>query len=235
VVPCPSAAVHYGVGALFTAPPQSSLHLYLTRHGRTHWNELGRFQGLTDVPLDDAGRAQASQLATALCGRVEAVITSDLLRASETARIVADALAIPLLAADPDLRERGYGVFEGLTREQCKERFPDSWAARERERNHEPPGGEPRALVIARMQRGLARAVATLRREQPRSPHAPPGSSGRHALIVGHGSSLRMFLEALTQAPVASLANGEYREVRHDGTDFALVSRRGQAQYDSHT
>lgn len=191
---------------------QPAVHLYLARHGRTHWNELGRFQGHTDVPLDDVGRAQARALADQLRGRVEAVLTSDLLRASETARIVADALAIPLLAADPDLRERGYGAFEGLTRDEISLRFPEAWALRARDRDHEPPGGEPRAEVVARMQRGLARAVATVRARH------------QHALIVGHGSSLRMFIEALTSAPVASFANMEFREVRHDGASFQLVS-----------
>jgi broad specificity phosphatase PhoE len=189
-----------------------SLHLYLARHGRTHWNELGRFQGLTDVPLDDVGRAQALTLADKLRGRVEAVITSDLSRASETAQIIADALRIPVLAQDRDLRERGYGVFEGLTSEECRQRFPEAWAARARERNHEPPGGEPRAQVLMRMQRGLARAVSVL---------SPRYQSG---LIVSHGSSLRMFLEVLTGASVVSIANMEYRQVRHDGTSFELVT-----------
>jgi broad specificity phosphatase PhoE len=191
---------------------RAALLLYLARHGRTHWNELGRFQGHTDVPLDDVGRAQARTLVDELRGRIEAVITSDLQRASETARIVADALRIPLLAQDPELRERGYGVFEGLTREECALRFPEAWAARERERNHEPPGGEPRTEVIARMQRALTRAASTL---------AP---QYRSALIVSHGSSLRMFLEALTAAPVVSIANLEYRQVRYDGTTFALLT-----------
>lgn len=193
-----------------STPP--SLHLYLARHGRTQWNEQGRFQGHADVPLDDVGRAQAGALAEALRGRVEAVISSDLRRASQTARIVADALGIPVLGEDPDLRERGYGVFEGLTGDECLQRFPDAWAARERERNHEPPGGEPRAQVLARMQRGLERAVATL------MPHH------QRALVVSHGSSLRMFLEVLTGGAVVSIANMEYRQVRHDGSGFVLVT-----------
>lgn len=193
------------------ASPPRSLHLYLARHGRTSWNEQGRFQGHADVPLDEVGSAQARTLADALRGRIEAVITSDLLRASQTARIVADLLRIPVLGEDPDLRERGYGVFEGLTRDECIERFPQAWAARERERNHEPPGGEPRAQVVARMQRALEHAVGTL------VPHY------QRALIVSHGSALRMFLEVLTGGAVVSIANMEYRQVRHDGSRFELV------------
>jgi broad specificity phosphatase PhoE len=191
----------------------SPIRLYLARHGRTAWNALGRFQGHSDVPLDELGRAQAAELAQALHGRIQAVITSDLLRASETARIVADALEIPLLALDSDLRERGYGVFEGLTRDECIARHPAIWSARERDRNFEPPGGEPRALVLARMQRGLGRAVELVR--------------GRYdsALVVGHGSSLRMFIEVLTGEHVESFANMEFRELLHDASGFSLAQR----------
>jgi probable phosphoglycerate mutase len=166
---------------------------------------------MTDIPLDDVGRAQAAALAEVLRGRIEVVIGSDLSRASETARIIADALQLPLLALDADLRERGYGVFEGLTREDCIAQHPVEWAAREGNRNFLAPGGEPHAAVIARMQRGLERAVASLR--------------GRHesALVVGHGSSLRMFLEVLSGHPEGPLGNMEFREVLHDGVQFALA------------
>lgn len=189
----------------------SLVHLYLARHGRTAWNAAGRFQGCVDVTLDDVGRAQAASLARSLEGRIDAVFASDLRRASETARIVSELLAIPLVSLEPDLRERGYGVFEGLTRAECIARFPDAWRERERERNFPPPGGEPHAEVITRMRRGLSRAVEAMR--------------GRHqrALVVGHGSSLRMFLELLSEEPLTGLDNLEYREVLHDGRAFRLL------------
>lgn len=187
--------------------------LYLARHGRTSWNELRRWQGLTDVPLDDVGRAQALGLADVLRGRVDAVIASDLLRASETAQIIADALTIPVLAVDEDLRERGYGVFEGLTMEECMERYPDAWAARELDRNFEVPGAEPHKLVLARMRRALDRAVALFR------------DGSQRGLIISHGSSLRMFLEPLIEGPVCSIRNMEYREVLHDQHGFRLAAR----------
>lgn len=189
----------------------SVLHLYLARHGRTAWNAAGRFQGCVDIALDDVGRAQAATLARSLAGRLDAVFASDLRRASETARIVSEALAIPLLSLEPDLRERGYGVFEGLTRAECVARFPDAWRARERHRNLPPPGGEPHAEVVARMGRGLTRVVEAMRGLHQR------------ALIVGHGSSLRMFLELLSEEPVRGLDNLEYREVLHDGRAFRLL------------
>ena len=197
------------------------IRLYLARHGRTPWNEVGRFQGCTDVPLDDVGRSQAAQLAQSLRGRVEVVVASDLARASESARIVCEVLGVPLLGLDPDLRERGYGVFEGLTRAECMAQHPEIWAAREHDRNFEPPGGEPRASVVARMQRGLERAVEQLA-TRPRSPLF--AERQRSALVVGHGSSLRMFLEVLSQGPVESIGNMQYREVLHDGRRFVRSS-----------
>jgi probable phosphoglycerate mutase len=184
------------------------IRLYLARHGRTAWNLAGRFQGHADIPLDEQGRAQALALAGVLRGRIEAVIASDLLRASESARIVATALDLPLLALDPDLRERGFGVFEGLTRDECIAQHPAVWAAREGNRNFCVPGGELPQTVIARMHQALERAVALLR------------GAHQSALILGHGSSLRMFLESITGRPEPSIGNTEFREVVHDHTRF---------------
>jgi 2,3-bisphosphoglycerate-dependent phosphoglycerate mutase len=188
------------------------VRLFLARHGRTHFNHVGRFQGHSDTRLDEVGRAQAVALAQTLNGRVQAVIASDLLRASETARSVADALSIPLLALDPDLRERCYGVFEGLTHEECNERHPSLWAARQGDREYVPPGGETRAVVVARMQRGLLNAVERVRGRYER------------CLVVAHGSSLRMFFEQLIGEPAVSMANMEFRELLHDGERFVLAA-----------
>lgn len=185
--------------------------MYLARHGRTEWNEARRFQGRTDIPLDDVGREQARALAELLRGRIGAVIGSDLRRASESARIIATALGVPLLALDPDLRERGYGVFEGLTREECIARYPAEWDSREGNRNFMVPGAEPPAQVVARIQRALQRAV-----EQLRGQH-------ENALIVGHGSATRMFVESLSGQPELPMGNMEYREVSHDGSGFVLL------------
>jgi broad specificity phosphatase PhoE len=189
----------------------SLIHLYLARHGRTEWNHLGRFQGHSDVPLDDVGRVQAHTLAQTLRGKVQAVISSNLLRASETARIVAADLALPILAFDADLCERGYGIFEGLTRAECMEQYPAVWAEREANRDYQTPGGESRAEIIERMQRGLTHAVELLR--------------GRydHGLVVTHGSSLRMFIETLTGVPGQLIGNMEYREVLYDGARFSYL------------
>lgn len=89
--------------------------LLLVRHGETDWNAAGRLQGQTDRPLSDHGRRQASRLADELVGEeVEAIYSSDLVRARETAEIVGRRLGVPV-DLDPDLREKDWGTWEGLT------------------------------------------------------------------------------------------------------------------------
>jgi 2,3-bisphosphoglycerate-dependent phosphoglycerate mutase len=89
--------------------------LVLVRHGETDWNAKGRLQGHTDRPLNDLGRRQARELADRLAGEdIAAIYASDLVRARETAEIVAARLGLPV-AVDADLREKNWGSWEGLT------------------------------------------------------------------------------------------------------------------------
>ena len=89
--------------------------LLLVRHGETDWNADGRLQGHTDRPLSDYGRRQARQLAEELGGEeIEAIYSSDLTRARETAEIVGGRLGLPV-ELDPELREKDWGTWEGLT------------------------------------------------------------------------------------------------------------------------
>jgi broad specificity phosphatase PhoE len=89
--------------------------LLLVRHGETDWNAEGRLQGHTDRPLNEVGRRQATALADRLDGdEITAVYASDLARARETAEILAERLGLAVVT-DPDLRERNWGSWEGLT------------------------------------------------------------------------------------------------------------------------
>jgi broad specificity phosphatase PhoE len=89
--------------------------LLLVRHGETDWNADGRLQGQTDRPLSDFGRRQARELAETFEGdQIEAIYSSDLDRARETAEIVAERLGLSV-DLDPDLREKNWGTWEGLT------------------------------------------------------------------------------------------------------------------------
>jgi broad specificity phosphatase PhoE len=95
----------------------------LTRHGQSEWNALGRWQGQADPPLSDLGRRQAHEAARSL-GAVDAIWSSDLHRAAETAAIVADHLGVGPVVLDTDLRERDAGEWTGLTRAQIEQRYP---------------------------------------------------------------------------------------------------------------
>src|SRR5512139_4231488 len=118
-------------------------HLLLARHGETDWNAAGRWQGHTDIPLNEIGRAQAAALADRLRSEgIGAVVTSDLSRARHTAEIVAGALGVPVALVDPGLREQRFGSFEGLTPRECEERYPGDWARYVADPRAGPPGGE---------------------------------------------------------------------------------------------
>lgn len=119
--------------------------VWLVRHGRTAWNVGRRFQGWTDVPLDDVGRAQARELAVALDGtRFDHIWSSDLSRAVDTARIAVG--AAPTI--DPRLREMDFGRLEGVTWEQMDPATRNGLKTLE---GFVAPGGESAAEVEDRV------------------------------------------------------------------------------------
>ena len=127
--------------------------LFLFRHGETDWNREGRVQGHTDVPLNGTGIDQAEALVERLRPhRLEAIVSSDLARARTTAKIVADALGIPLMT-DRGLRETKVGAAEGLLWSEAKARFGEGLTERwYRDDDIAFPGGE---TGLATRRRGL--------------------------------------------------------------------------------
>ena len=102
--------------------------LLLARHGETDWNRIGRWQGHADPPLNETGRRQAAELAERLAGDgIAAVYSSDLVRASETARTVGERLGLRVVE-DAALREIDVGSWSGLTRAEVEQRFPQGYA-----------------------------------------------------------------------------------------------------------
>jgi probable phosphoglycerate mutase len=97
--------------------------LLLVRHGESIWNADGRWQGQADPPLSERGEAQAAAAADAL-GTVDALVTSDLERAADTAAIIARILGIEPVVVEPRLRERDAGSLSGLTRPEIPAAFP---------------------------------------------------------------------------------------------------------------
>jgi broad specificity phosphatase PhoE len=184
--------------------------VYIARHGETEWNRVGRWQGHTDIPLNDLGRTQAAALAQRLAGLgIVQVHASDLSRARETAEIVARHLGIAGLGVDPDLRERGFGCFEGLTRDECMARFAEAWELYKGDSRQAPPDGEPQPAVIARMRAAVIRVAAAL------PAGAAPGGNGpeARALLVSHGGAIRSLVGSITGVIPPPLGNGALFQV----------------------
>jgi len=131
------------------------------RHGRTVWNAAKRFQGRSDIELSEEGRAQAQALAGALRGEsFDRVFASDLVRARETARIIAEQHGLNV-EIDERLREFDFGAWEGLTWDEIVERWPYLREVRFTDaKAYEPEGGESFASVCARVQDFLDDVVA---------------------------------------------------------------------------
>ena len=162
--------------------------VYLARHGETSWNREGRWQGHTDIALNEVGLAQARALGELLRGRgIGRVHTSDLRRARQTAETAAAILGVTDVVVDRALRERSFGIFEGLTRQECALRHPDHWTDYRADPRRAPPGAESQDSLAARMHEAVARAVA---RREPRD-DAP-------VLVVSHGGSIRALLARAT-------------------------------------
>jgi 2,3-bisphosphoglycerate-dependent phosphoglycerate mutase len=102
--------------------------LCIVRHGETEWNAEGRVQGQLDIPLSVNGLAQAHCVAAALPeGRFSALYSSDLQRVLQTARPAAEKLGLEV-RTEPRLRERDYGVFQGLTYAEARTTLPSDYA-----------------------------------------------------------------------------------------------------------
>ncbi len=175
--------------------------VYLARHGQTEWNSVGKRQGHTDVPLDETGRAQAAGLGEALRpARIAAVVVSDLARARVTGDIVSSSLGVatpPIV--DPDLRERRFGVFEGLTRDECARDHGDAWRAW-CDHAIAPPSAEQSEDVVARFGRAMERAASLA------GPHG-------NALVVSHGGAMRLWLRSVLRRSIDTIGNTAVFEV----------------------
>ncbi len=158
----------------------------LWRHGQTTWNIEHRFQGQTDIPLDEVGVGQAVGAARRLAAlKPDAIVSSDLIRAQQTAAALARLTGLPV-AQDKNLRERFGGDWEGLTDAEISARYPDdrvTW---------NPPNGEPTVAVADRVSETLVRIAGTL-------------DVGQLAVVVSHGAALRLGMERVLGLPAGGL------------------------------
>jgi broad specificity phosphatase PhoE len=159
----------------------------LWRHGQTTWNVEHRFQGQTDIPLDETGEAQAEYAARRLATlRPDAIFASDLSRAQQTAAPLSTLTGLPV-TPDKQLRERFGGDWEGLSDEEIRERYPAERAT------WNPPNGEPTAAVADRMSAALTKIADTL-------------GDGGLAVVVSHGAALRLGMERVLGLPALGVS-----------------------------
>jgi glucosyl-3-phosphoglycerate phosphatase len=158
---------------------------HVIRHGRSVWNEVGRWQGQADVPLCNVGRAQAVQAAVGL-PRFGSIVSSDLRRANETAQIIARECGLDPghIVLDARLRERDIGSWVGLTTDEVEARWPNYLERGEVAADSEPPD--------ALDQRVLNALLDILNRD------GPP------ALVVVHRGVLASVLRLAGARPTAS-------------------------------
>ncbi|MFI6482999.1 histidine phosphatase family protein [Nonomuraea sp. NPDC050663] len=159
-----------------------SKRIVCLRHGQTLWNVEHRFQGHTDIPLDETGIAQAARAGSLLASlRPTLVVSSDLRRANDTALAVARLVDLDV-HVDKDFRERGGGLWEGLTREEIASRWPQEYIA------WEAPEGEDVADVADRVSTAMRRWAAKL-------------DDDGLLVIASHGAALRLGICALLGLP----------------------------------
>ena len=186
---------------------QQPLTVYLIRHGETAWNEEGRCQGVTDIPLTDKGRRQARAVAKALEHiPICRLLTSPLLRARDTAALIAQPHTLSLECYD-ELKEWDQGSLEGLTGPELMQDYPgffERWLADPA--GTAPPGGEP----LKNLQ---ARAWPILDRLRQHNPHELTGP----VVVVSH---------TLTTAVMLCAALGlDLAQVHRLKIDLASISR----------
>ncbi len=203
----------------------AATRLVAIRHGETAWNAAKRLQGWQDIPLNAVGQRQAAALAPALADEgLVAVVASDLQRAWQTGAALAAVLGLPLLA-EPGLRERCFGVLEGLTPEQIEAQLPDAarrW--RTREPAWVPEGGESLLTFQARSLAAVERIAARF--------------AGQAVALVSHGGVVDLLYRAAARVPLDlprswALGNATVNRLLHTPGGLSLVGWDDRAHLDA--
>jgi uncharacterized phosphatase len=165
----------------------------LVRHGQTDWNAQRRLQGSTDIPLNDVGRGQARDAVAMLSGHEwDAIVSSPLSRAAETAHLIAGGLGLSVARHVPELTERSFGPAEGLQ------------AGPELEALRIPGGFRDAESEDEAASRGLA-ALENLAEE----------FRGGRVLVVAHGTLLRVSLSRAIGQTLKSIDNAVLNLAHH--------------------
>jgi len=169
--------------------PDSPIRVVLWRHGQTDWNVENRFQGHSDIPLNKVGHYQASEAAKVLAAlRPDRIISSDLIRAQETAGALA-ALTDITVEINPNLRETDGGLWEGKLASENRATHGELFA------NWYEGGDEPAGVTGERRSDVAKRAVAVIEKETT-------NFSGT-IVFVTHGGTVRSVLGSILKLPIA--------------------------------
>lgn len=175
------------------------MELILIRHGETDWNRLERCQGISDIPLNSTGKMQAKSLAESLrTEQISAIFSSDLIRARETAEMIAGIHSLPV-RFNRDFREMDQGEFEGLEFTHIRERYSavlKEWTTDPE--NLRIPGGETLLEVQERAWDAFNNIYRT---------HA-----GERVLLVSHNLTIITLLCKFSGKPLTSFREFNVKE-----------------------
>lgn len=176
----------------------------ILRHGQTDWNIDFRLQGVTDIPLNETGIAQARDAAAVIDpADWDLILTSPLSRARDTAKIVAEVNRLGEALIEPLLLERSFGEAEGLSHEEWKEKYADTNLV---------PGGESLSELEARAKLLLDTLASNHR--------------GKRVLAVSHGALIRKLLRIVSAGEFPRdgerLGNASMSIFVHDGSNWAI-------------
>lgn len=188
----------------------------LWRHGQTDWNIVNRFQGHSDIPLNDVGRYQVKHAAEILAGmNPTAIISSDLGRARATAQALADLVGLPV-TTHKNLRETNGGLWEGKTgKENRAEDFQNFIRWIDGDDNPAGTTGEKRSEVAAR-------AVGVIMKELE-------GKTDELLVVATHGGTARCVLGELLQLPlshwgvIGGLSNASWSILERNARQWNLI------------
>ncbi len=192
------------------------IRLCLVRHGETAWNAEGRVQGQLDVPLSQVGLAQARAVAGALAKEsFSAIYSSDLVRVRQTAQPIADLLKMEV-SLERNLRERHYGVFQGMTYADAKEKIPEGYARfKAKDPDYDFESGESLTAFNGR----CLGFFASLIKSRP----------GEDILVFTHGGVLEMLYRHATGRSISTprdfeIPNAALNRLEHDGAAWRVLS-----------
>lgn len=180
----------------------------LVRHGETIWNQEARLQGGQDISLSPLGVLQARAVARRLQEEAwDAVYSSDLCRAYDTARMISQTIQPPLPHfVDPRLRERYYGSLEGLTIQEILQRYPEF---RHPHEQVNIPGVEHHAQLQRRVYAAIADIIHHYR--------------GKRVIIVSHGGTIRAFLHEIQVPTHEPIGNTAVTRLHFDGEKWSVL------------